>query len=211
MEHLRELSSSFGSGFEEMGRFSKYYLLDWVTVACVGVLYAFTDELEPFHKMFSLDDKSIQFPYAEVETISPSFCVVLAYVVPAIIVWVAPVFMSRQRHRMQLIHVSFLGLTLAFVMNGFFINCLKVWLGRPRPDFLARCKPASGTPKDTLVGVEVCTNSVVHDITNGFKSTPSGHSGTSFAGLGYLSLWLAGQLSAYRPATSVYRTIISLR
>jgi diacylglycerol diphosphate phosphatase/phosphatidate phosphatase len=210
MENLREVTTSVEGGFDGMKRFGKMYVLDWATVAVVGVLYGLVEYKAPFHRMFRLDDPSIQFPMTEHETVSSPFCIVLAYAIPSVLVCVLPIVLGHQRNRMQLVHVSFLGLTLAFVLNGFFINCLKMWLGRPRPDFLARCIPSKETAKDILVGIEVCTNPNMDVINEGLKSTPSGHSGTSFSGLGYFSLWLAGQLFAFRPATGIYRAVVAL-
>jgi diacylglycerol diphosphate phosphatase/phosphatidate phosphatase len=107
--------------------------------------------------------------------------------------------------------MSLLGIVMAFVFNGFLINLVKIWLGRPRPDFLARCIPREGTPLYELVTSEVCTNENISMINEGFKSTPSGHASTSFAGLGFLSLWLAGQLAVLRPRTELYKCLVAIR
>jgi diacylglycerol diphosphate phosphatase/phosphatidate phosphatase len=70
-------------------------------------------------------------------------------------------------------------------------------VGRPRPDLLARCVPISSTPRDKLVTIAVCTQTHHHTLHDGWRSFPSGHSSFSFAGLGYLSLFLAGQLRIF--------------
>lgn len=119
-----------------------------------------------------------------------------------------PLFYSSSKHRIRLIHMSLMGLLLSTLINGVITDLLKIWIGNPRPDFLARCIPAAGTPTGKLVGIEVCTSDNMAVLQEGFKSTPSGHSSNSFSGLLYLSFWLAGQLSVARPGAPLYRVII---
>lgn len=58
--------------------------------------------------------------------------------------------------------------------------------------------------------MEVCTETDRHTLQDGWRSFPSGHSSFSFSGLGYLSLWLAGQLRVFRPRTDLARVLVSL-
>lgn len=94
-------------------------------------------------------------------------------------------------------HVTILGLAIALILTSFLTDLVKNTVGRPRPDLLARCRPAAGTPRDTLVTIDVCTETAHHRLHDGWRSFPSGHSSFSFAGLGYLSLFLAGQMSIF--------------
>jgi diacylglycerol diphosphate phosphatase/phosphatidate phosphatase len=78
-------------------------------------------------------------------------------------------------------------------------------VGRPRPDLLARCLPrSSSSPESTeqaaaprLVTVAVCTQTDHHTLHDGWRAFPSGHSSFAFAGLGYLSLFLAAQTRVF--------------
>ncbi len=79
---------------------------------------------------------------------------------------------------------------------------IKNMVGRPRPDLLSRCKPAPGTPTHALVTIAVCTETTRHVLQDGWRSFPSGHSSFSFAGLGYVSLFLAGQMSIFAHGSS---------
>lgn len=89
-------------------------------------------------------------------------------------------------------------------------DIIKNAVGRPRPDLVDRCKPAAGTSATALLGIEICT--AAHDavLQDGWRSFPSGHSSFAFAGLGYLSLWLCGQLHVLRPRTDLARVLIVL-
>lgn len=97
-------------------------------------------------------------------------------------------------------HVTYLGMAIAVVLTAFLTDLIKNLVGRPRPDLLARCKPAPDTPTDVLVTIEVCTETAHHTLHDGWRSFPSGHSSFAFAGLGYTSLWLAGQMRIFAHA-----------
>jgi diacylglycerol diphosphate phosphatase/phosphatidate phosphatase len=192
-----------------MTRAQKLNVADWAAVATLGVLYLILNFQQPFHRLLFLNDESIQFPMAKHERIPDSLCTVLAVVCPAIIITVSPIFLQRRKNSIRVLLVSLLGLGLTFVLNGVVTNLIKIWLGRPRPDFVARCIPQAGTPLNEPVGIEVCTNTNMAELYEGLKSTPSGHSSTSFSGLLYLSLWLCGQMSAARQGAEVYKGLIS--
>lgn len=150
--------------------------------------------VEPFHRLFYINDLAISFPHAEVERVPVSLNVVYAAAVPLVLVVLANSLAGASRHKH---HVAILGLAIALILTSFLTDTVKNMVGRPRPDLVARCKPATGTPENTLVGVEVCTETRHHVLQDGWRSFPSGHSSFSFAGLGYLSLFLAGQVRLF--------------
>ena len=93
---------------------------------------------------------------------------------------------------------TYLPLAISLILTSFLTDLIKNAVGRPRPDLLARCKPAPGTQPDTLVTFAVCTETDHHVLHDGWRSFPSGHSSFSFAGLGFLSLFMAGQMHVFR-------------
>lgn len=96
------------------------------------------------------------------------------------------------------------------VLTCFITDVIKNAVGRPRPDLISRCKPVPGTPKDELVTIAVCTETDHHTLHDGWRSFPSGHSSLSFAGLGFLALFFAGQTHVFRPRTDLSRTLLSI-
>ncbi|KAI9890969.1 MAG: hypothetical protein M1814_003470 [Vezdaea aestivalis] len=92
----------------------------------------------------------------------------------------------------------------------FITDTIKNLVGRPRPDLLDRCKPKSSTPKGQLVTFEVCTETNHHVLHDGWRSFPSGHSSLSFSGLGYLSIFLCGQLRIFQPGADLVKGIMAL-
>jgi diacylglycerol diphosphate phosphatase / phosphatidate phosphatase len=94
-------------------------------------------------------------------------------------------------------------------------GALKNATGKPRPDLIARCNPKPGTidppvtfPAGGLSNITICTQTDHSILKDGFRSFPSGHSSTAFAGLFYLSLYLAAKLHVMDNKGEVWRTFI---
>lgn len=106
-----------------------------------------------------------------------------------------------------------MGLGLSWVLAFMITSGIKNLIGKPRPDLLSRCQPdlsniaahvVGGYGQDissrwTLVSSTICTNTDKSIMNDGFRSFLSGHSSTSWAGLLYLSLWLASKLNLSIP------------
>lgn len=182
---------------------------DWIFIVVAGLVYWYAEGIEPVQRMFRLDDPNIQYPKAKKEHVSSELCIVLVFVIPLLIVSLTPVLFVGRRNRLALIHATVLGLISTFVIDGAVVDILKVWLGRPRPDLLDRCRPAPGTPTDQYVTSEVCTTKKTHSLNEGFKSTPSGHTATSFSCMVFFCLWLNGQTLALRPRSGLVKPALS--
>lgn len=88
---------------------------------------------------------------------------------------------------------------------------IKNSVGRPRPDLLDRCQPtfpskSSSLSSGQVTGPDGLRNGLVtdtictaplgsHILTDGFRSFPSGHAGTSFTGMIFLALFLDALLA----------------
>lgn len=115
---------------------------------------------------------------------------------------------SRLKHE-----VTYLSFAISVILSAVITDIIKNAVGRPRPDLIARCIPAPETKPNVLVSIDVCTREDGHVLQDGWRSFPSGHSSFSFAGLGFLSLFLAGQLHVFRYASGgrdLSRTILCL-
>jgi diacylglycerol diphosphate phosphatase/phosphatidate phosphatase len=88
---------------------------------------------------------------------------------------------------------------LSLSLAGAFTQVVKMTVGRPRPDVLDRCHPDPSTvdPPFGLSSVAICHQSDSSILNDGFMSFPSGHSSLSFAGLAFLSLYIAGKLHLF--------------
>ncbi|KAF2212299.1 hypothetical protein CERZMDRAFT_19738, partial [Cercospora zeae-maydis SCOH1-5] len=161
----------------------------------------------PFHSQFRLDDPRLQHPHAEVERVDIVWLLIYACGVPlgALAAWSA-----IARPPLHQIHITFLGLFSAIFMATMITDILKDAIGRPRPDLIARCKPAEGTPQHEMISVEVCTETNHHVLHDGWRSYPSGHSSFAFSGLGWIALLMASQLHVLRPRASLFVVLACL-
>jgi hypothetical protein len=117
----------------------------------------------------------------------------------------------------------FSAVVLGLALTGSVTQFVKITVGRPRPDIIDRCQPPAGSadPPFGLTDWTICTQTDIKILRDGFRSFPSGHSSMSFAGLGFLSFYLAGKLHlfdkrghAVRPSihifTPIFHSILSI-
>ena len=174
--------------------------------------------------MFFLDNIDIQYPHALIERVSPckdhnrkgtgmqgaDFTIAWLFVyagglpLGGIIIW-----LLLTRSAVHKAHVTLLGLFISLILTSFVTDVIKNAVGRPRPDLIDRCKPAKGTASHQLVTWKVCTETDHHTLHDGWRSFPSGHSSFAFAGLGYFSLFMLGQLHVFRPRTDLASALIA--
>lgn len=215
MARPRSASSKTANKVQEAGflgsiaRFlQRSYAADYAGFALLLTGYILIEMVaEPFHRMFSLDNIAIQFPHAKVERVPVTWNIVYAGIVPLFILIFWAITFRPGLHKA---HVSILGLFISLILASFLTNVIKNAVGRPRPDLIDRCKPKKGTPQHGLVTIDVCTQKSHHVLHDGWRSFPSGHSSFAFSGLGYLALFLAGQMHVFRPRTDLARVLLAL-
>ncbi|KIV80714.1 hypothetical protein PV11_08198 [Exophiala sideris] len=179
-------------------------------ISFVIVLLALIGEqllVEPVHQMFRLDNHAKQYPHAEIQRVSSLQNILYAGVGPLVFLMLWAMLVRPGVHK---VHVTILGLFISLFLTTLLTDIIKNAIGRPRPDLIARCKPRLGTPEHELVTISVCTETDHHTLHDGWRSFPSGHSSWAFSGLGYLALFLAGQLHVLRPYADLARSLIVL-
>ncbi|PNS14944.1 Diacylglycerol pyrophosphate phosphatase 1 [Sphaceloma murrayae] len=162
---------------------------------------------EPFHRLFYLDDHRIQYPHADVERVPVAWLFAYGGGIPLVII---VLWLLATKSPIQKAHITVLSFLITLILTSFLTDIVKNSVGRPRPDLLARCKPKANTPRDKLVGIEVCTETSAHLLQDGWRSFPSGHSSFAFSGLGYLGYFFASQTYALRPNVDLARMILVL-
>ncbi|KAF9173600.1 hypothetical protein BGX20_002737 [Mortierella sp. AD010] len=176
------------------------YLFDWVFCAILLLLFFLLDKTEPFHRQFSVQNTAIMFPYAEKETIPTWALALIAVVFPVVVIAVVGLGVRRSPYDF---HNGILGLLVSVLLTTIFTQVIKVTVGKHRPDFLSRCQPMlNGAPLTQdeplhLWTIDVCSQTDHAILKDGFRSFPSGHASTSFAGLFYISLWLGGKMHPF--------------
>ncbi|KAG0377747.1 hypothetical protein BGX24_005516 [Mortierella sp. AD032] len=171
------------------------YIFDWILCIVLIALFLMLDNLTPFKRQFSVEDTSVIM-----ETIPTWALIVIAVVFPAVLMAVISLAIRRSSYDF---HNGFLGLLLSVSLTIVVTQVVKVTVGKHRPDFLDRCKPmleGVAVTRDEpmkLWTVDICTTADHSVFKDGMRSFPSGHASTSFAGLIYLSLWLAGKMYVF--------------
>ncbi|WVZ79397.1 hypothetical protein U9M48_026977 [Paspalum notatum var. saurae] len=184
---------------------ARVHLLDWVVLLLLVAMYGVLGLVQPFRR-FVAQDMMASLRYPMKDNTVPSWAVpIIAIVVPMIFI----VGIYVKRRNVYDLHHAILGKLIQFLfpvddvcllfsvlITAILTVVIKDAVGRPRPDFFWRCFP-DGVPKyNNITGDVVChgTPSVVRE---GHKSFPSGHSSGCFAGLGFLSWYLAGKIRAF--------------
>ncbi|KAJ6515044.1 lipid phosphate phosphatase 1 [Mycena vitilis] len=167
-------------GHDALDWLDRSYLVDWIVVAAFWVLSELANKLPVFERDFNAGDPVINHPHKH-NQISGALNHFIALLIPA--ATVAAVGLLRLSF--VTLHHGILALLASRGMARLITNVLKQ---RLRPDFLARCKWDDVALK--------CTGKK-STISEGRLSFPSGHSSAAFAGMTFLSFWIAGQTAAW--------------
>lgn len=174
------------------------YLPDWIITILLAGLLAIINDVHGFRREFSLTDTSIQHTYAVHERVPTWLLGVLAVLIPALIIVGFSLGISRS---VWDLHNGLLGFVLANALTLTITTIVKCTVGRPRPDLIDRCQPLAGSHNAEPYGLvtdAICSVGVDNKtLRDGFRSFPSGHASTSFAGFTYLALYLAGKLHLF--------------
>lgn len=180
------------------------HVLDWITVIGALTLFLVLEHaIDPFHRMFSLADITIQFPYEKHEQIPVWMLFLISYAGPAVIICAVCAVLKRKANTL---HLSLLALSASTALTVFATALIKNGVGRPRPDLIDRCQPSAKAPLTGLVDISICTTTHAHFLNEGFRSFPSGHASYAFAGLGFLAFWLAGQVMLFKAPPRAWKS-----
>ncbi|KAJ8583313.1 PAP2-domain-containing protein, partial [Rhizopogon salebrosus TDB-379] len=178
-------------------QFIKSYAPDWIISGVLWMTsWIINNYVSGFKRQFSLSDLSLRYPHAVEQRVGTIGLRLISCGTPFAIQSLVNYLTVPSWWDF---HHSTLGLLLSLSMTGSVTQLVKVTVGRPRPDLIARCQPAPGS-EDPLWGlstVDICTQTVSYILEDGWKSFPSGHSSMSFAGLGFLAFYLAGKLHLF--------------
>lgn len=176
------------------------YALDWI----------YFENIKPFQRQFTINDITISHPFAEHERVPGDVLLKWITIFPFIIIPIISLLLTPRPFKLYIIYLSLLGVFISMGTCIFVTDVLKNWIGRCRPDFLARCKPMDNLLPDTLyLAKDVCTTKDIGKLLDGFRTTPSGHSSMSWSSFGYVSLWLNGQLNCSHVHRGAWRSIVA--
>ncbi|XP_047319157.1 lipid phosphate phosphatase 2-like isoform X2 [Impatiens glandulifera] len=182
---------------------ARIHLHDWLILLLLGVIYYVLNTISPFYRFVGKDMMSdLKYPLKD-NTVPPWAVPIYAVIFPILI------FLGVYLRRKDVydLHHATLGLLFSVLITAVLTNAIKDAVGRPRPDFFWRCFP-DGKDAYDLIGNVICHGNK-HVIKEGHKSFPSGHTSASFAGLGFLSLYLSGKIKVFDRRGHVAKLCIS--
>ncbi|KAG5236867.1 hypothetical protein OIU76_011665 [Salix suchowensis] len=171
---------------------ARTHMHDWLILMLLVVIEVVLNVIEPFHR-FVGKDMLTDLSYPLKDNTVPTWAVpIVAILLPLAIILVY-YFIRRNVYDM---HHAILGLMFSVLITGVITDAIKDAVGRPRPDFFWRCFPDGKGVFDPVTSDVMCTG-VKSVIKEGHKSFPSGHTSWSFAGLGFLALYLSGKIRVF--------------
>ncbi|XP_015075143.1 lipid phosphate phosphatase 2-like isoform X2 [Solanum pennellii] len=183
---------------------ARFHIHDWLILLLLVVIAIVLNVIGPFHR-FVGKDMMTDLKYPMKDNTVPAWSIPLYAVLLPITIFV---FIYIRRKDVYDLHHSILGILFAILITAVITEAIKNGVGRPRPDFFWRCFPDGKDEYDRWGNVKC--HGKESDIKEGHKSFPSGHTSASFAGLGFLSLYLAGKIKAFDQRGHVAKLCIVL-
>jgi len=160
------------------------------------LLFLYTESVEPFIRLIQKEEWWLySFPHTKRPAVNTKSLYTLVVVCPALTIAILSGFLRDKKNNDA--KYALLSASLAFFVNGIVTNIVKVYVGRPRPDFFKRCFPNGVVPSgQPSVSNLVCTGDS-DLVLEGRKSFPSGHSSMAFCLFGWCSFYIAGKLHVF--------------
>ncbi|KAL7232015.1 hypothetical protein ACSBR2_010101 [Camellia fascicularis] len=170
---------------------ARMHMHDWLIMMLLVVIDVVLNLIHPFTR-FVRKDMMDDLKYPLKDNTVPLWAVPMYAALLPIAIFL---FFYFRRKDVYDLHHAILCLLFSVLVTAVLTDGIKDAVGRPRPDFFWRCFPDGKDVYDQL-GDVIChgQTSIVKE---GHKSFPSGHTSWSFAGLGFLSLYLSGKIKAF--------------
>ncbi|XP_056842215.1 putative lipid phosphate phosphatase 3, chloroplastic isoform X1 [Raphanus sativus] len=170
---------------------ARTHMHDWIILVLLVILECILLIIHPFYR-FVGKDMMTDLSYPLKSNTVPIWSVPIYAMLLPLVIFISIYFRRRDVYDL---HHAVLGLLYSVLVTAVLTDSIKNAVGRPRPDFFWRCFPDGKAVFDSL-GDVIChgDKSVIRE---GHKSFPSGHTSWSFAGLGFLSLYLSGKIQVF--------------
>ncbi|KAJ8761263.1 hypothetical protein K2173_001319 [Erythroxylum novogranatense] len=170
---------------------ARTHMHDWIILVLLVVIEVILYIIHPFYR-FVGKNMMTDLKYPLQSNTVPVWAVPMYAILLPMFIFLIIYFRRRDIYDL---HHAILGLLFSVLVTAVITDAIKNAVGRPRPDFFWRCFPDGKDVYDKLGNV-ICHGDK-NVIKEGHKSFPSGHTSWSFAGLGFLSLYLSGKIRAF--------------
>ncbi|XP_076947763.1 lipid phosphate phosphatase 2-like isoform X1 [Bidens hawaiensis] len=196
---------------------ARTHMHDWLVLLLLVVIEVVLNVIEPFHHFvgaemmadlkYPLQDNTVPLWSVPIIAILLPLAVILIYYFvrkdfydlhQAVLgkYYLQNTFSCLLNFLTYISHHVLSGLLFSVLITGVLTDAIKDAVGRPRPDFFWRCFPDGKAVFDPVTSRVMCTG-LKSVIKEGHKSFPSGHTSWSFAGLGFLSWYMAGKIRVF--------------
>jgi diacylglycerol diphosphate phosphatase/phosphatidate phosphatase len=198
----------------------RYHWIDTVLTVTLWIAGGIIQYLgEPFHRFFTERDPTLSYPLISTVWVPTWLLFMLCWIIPAILVAGSQIILwyrfgdLRKKHRVAKFFLAQLVLFQALGLTLFLTSLAKVFFGRQRPNFYAMCDYkgyrnaiATGdfsvyfslTTPNEPGNIAFCS-ATTREINESMMSHPSGHASLTFAGMGFLALFLHHMLVSHKP------------
>ncbi|XP_058185266.1 lipid phosphate phosphatase 2-like isoform X3 [Rhododendron vialii] len=167
------------------------HMYDWLILMLLVAIYVILNRIDPFHR-FVGKDMMDDLKYPLKDNTVPSWSIPIYAILLPIVIFL---FFYFRRRDVYDLHHAILGLLYSVFITAVITSAVKDAVGRPRPHFFWGCFPDGKEVYDQW-GDVIC-HGEKNVIKEGYKSFPSGHTSGSFAGLGFLSLYMSGKIKPF--------------
>jgi len=161
--------------------------LDWLCVIGLAALLGGVNSLPNRHVILTpqqLADPSINQPYLS-QTVPNALLAVLAVILPIACIWIIFATRFKQAGSGTELRIAMLAFAVAILTTLIATTFGKRYISRPRPNYVQYVQYHNGT-----IGA-------IENQQDAFSSFPSGHSSMSFAGLGFLAMYMYYNVYCY--------------
>ena len=204
-----------GTGYSRQTRLVLSYIPDWLVIFINLAVWGAMGLISPVQRPFSVNDLNIAFPYIlpADQTITTPVLLTIVLSVPTVFI---VLFAGIWRKSLHDLHSGLLAFILCITLTLMFTDVLKNAVGRPRPDFLARCIPDTSKIRSPdnpslsygLSTVDICTQPDKSVIDEGYRSFPSGHSSLAFCSMAFTSFFIGGKIKVFDQLGHSYKSIV---
>ncbi|KAL5227529.1 hypothetical protein ABZP36_015794 [Zizania latifolia] len=173
-------------------RLARKHMHDWIVLVLLAAVVIALHFVAPFSR-FVGKDMMADISYPVERSTVPAWGVPIISILCPVVIFVS---MYIARRDVYDLHHATLGVLFSVLITAVVTTVLKNAVGRPRPDFFWRCFPDGKQLYDQVTGGVICHGEKSF-LKDGRKSFPSGHTSWSFAGLGFLSLYLSGKIKVF--------------
>uniref|UniRef100_A0A0E0C5Q9 Phosphatidic acid phosphatase type 2/haloperoxidase domain-containing protein n=1 Tax=Oryza meridionalis TaxID=40149 RepID=A0A0E0C5Q9_9ORYZ len=171
---------------------ARSHAYDWLALLLLVAVDGLLNAIEPFHRFVGAGMMT-DLRYPMKRNTVPIWAVPIVAVIGPMIIFTVVYFRRRNVYDL---HHAVLGILFSVLITGVLTDAIKDAVGRPRPNFFWRCFPDGIAVFDNVTTGVICHGDA-SVIKEGHKSFPSGHTSWSFAGLGFVSWYLAGKITVF--------------